>query len=62
MDPEIVSKDNSYVVQKYMKYPALWNGHKFDFRIYVLVTSVIEPMTVFLHDDGLVRLSSEPYT
>ena len=41
--------------------PALYNGHKYDFRIYVLVTSVISPMTIFLYNDGLVRLASEPY-
>jgi len=50
------------VVQKYLKTPALWKGHKFDFRIYVLVTSVIDPMTVFLYQDGLVRLASHKYT
>jgi hypothetical protein len=49
------------VVQKYLKHPALIEGHKFDFRIYVLVTSVIEPITVFLYNDGLVRLASEKY-
>lgn len=37
------------------------NGHKFDFRIYVLVTSVIEPLTIFMFKDGLVRLASEKY-
>lgn len=37
------------------------DGHKFDFRIYVLVTSVVEPLTIFLYDDGLVRLASEKY-
>jgi len=36
-------------------------GHKYDFRIYVLITSVISPMTIFLYNDGLVRLASEPY-
>lgn len=36
-------------------------GHKYDFRIYVLITSVISPMTIFLYDDGLVRLASEKY-
>jgi hypothetical protein len=49
------------VVQKYLKNPALIDGHKFDFRIYVLVTSVVEPLTVFLYKDGLVRLASEKY-
>ena len=51
----------SYVIQKYLNKPALWNGHKYDFRIYVLVTSVIDPMTIFLYKDGLVRLASEKY-
>jgi hypothetical protein len=37
-------KESSFVVQKYIKQPALWKGHKFDFRIYVLLLSVIDPM------------------
>ena len=53
--------DSSYVVQKYLKSPALWDGHKYDFRIYVLVLSVVEPLTLFLYKDGLVRLASEKY-
>lgn len=59
--PAMYDKSHTYVVQKYVKQPALWNGHKFDFRIYVLLTSVIDPMTVFLYKDGLVRLASEKY-
>ena len=61
-DPEEKSfqKDNSYVVQKYIQDPALLHGHKFDFRIYVLITSVID-LTIFLYEDGLVRLASQPY-
>lgn len=55
-------KENSYVVQKYVREPALWQGHKFDFRIYVLITSVVDPMQIFLYNDGLVRLASEKYT
>jgi len=38
------------------------NEHKFDFRIYVLVTSVVDPMTIFVFKDGLVRLASEKYS
>lgn len=49
------------MIQKYLNAPALWKGHKYDFRIYVLVTSVIDPMTIFLYKDGLVRLASEKY-
>ncbi len=48
-------------MQKYIKQPALYQGHKYDFRIYVLITSVISPMTIFLYNDGLVRLASEKY-
>ena len=52
---------NLYVVQKYLKKPALYDGHKYDFRLYVLVTSVISPITIFLFQDGLVRLASKSY-
>lgn len=48
-------------MQKYVKKPALYNGHKYDFRIYVLVLSAISPMQIFLYNDGLVRLASEKY-
>lgn len=61
LEPEVFQRDHSYVVQKYLKAPALWLEHKFDFRIYVLVTSVVDPMTIYLYNDGLVRLASEKY-
>jgi len=48
-------------VQKYLKSPALWNGHKYDFRIYVLLLSVVDPMAIFIFKDGLVRLASEKW-
>lgn len=60
--PEFQSKTSNFVVQKYVKTPALLRGHKFDFRIYVLITSVIDPMSIYLYKDGLVRLASEKYT
>jgi tubulin polyglutamylase TTLL6/13 len=62
LEPEVFVRESSYVVQKYIKYPALWNDYKFDFRIYVLVTTVIDPVTIFLFNDGLVRLATEKYT
>ena len=55
-------REHGYVVQKYIKYPALVKQHKFDFRIYVLITSVVDPMSIFLYKDGLVRLASEKYS
>lgn len=60
--PDKPLKDNSYVVQKYIKHPALWKQHKYDFRIYVLITAVVEPLSIFIYKDGLVRLASEKYS
>lgn len=48
-------------MQKYLKSPALWDGHKYDFRIYVLLLSVVDPMAIFIFKDGLVRLASEKW-
>lgn len=58
---QIEKPQNQYIVQKYLKKPALYQGHKYDFRIYVYITSVISPMSVFLYNDGLVRLASQKY-
>ncbi|CCW61606.1 unnamed protein product [Phytomonas sp. EM1] len=49
-----------YVVQKYLDNPLLLNDKKMDLRLYVGVTSY-DPLTVYLHEEGLVRLAAEPY-
>lgn len=48
------------IVQKYIDNPLLMNGYKFDFRIYVLVTSV-EPLKIFVFKDGIARFATEMY-
>lgn len=51
--------DNA-ILQEYIDKPFLVDGYKCDMRIYVLVTSC-DPLRVFLYDEGLLRLSTQPY-
>lgn len=56
------SKKSSVIVQQYISNPCLLeNGHKFDLRVYVLVTSV-DPLRVYVYDEGLVRFASSKYS
>ncbi|TPP43296.1 Tubulin-tyrosine ligase family protein [Leishmania donovani] len=52
---------SSYVVQEYIENPLLVEGRKVDLRLYVAVTSY-NPLTVYWHEEGLVRFAAEPYS
>lgn len=53
--------DSSVCVSRYINNPMLLDGRKFDLRIYVSVTSFV-PLRIFIHDEGLVRLTTEQYS
>ena len=58
---KIKSLKKPAVVQRYLEDPLLINKRKFDLRIYVLVTS-LDPLKVYVYEEGLVRLATEEYT
>ncbi|GIQ80050.1 tubulin-tyrosine ligase/Tubulin polyglutamylase [Kipferlia bialata] len=51
----------SFVVSEYISNPYLLETKKFDIRVYLLVTSW-DPLVMYLHEDGLVRLATRPYS
>lgn len=56
-----IDQDESCIVSRYIHNPLLINSHKFDLRLYVLVTS-FEPLRIYIYKEGLTRFASEPYS
>lgn len=55
-----VPKHENLVISRYLDNPLLLYGHKFDLRIYVVVTS-FDPLRIYVYREGLVRFASEKY-
>lgn len=51
---------SNVIVQRYVSNPLLIHGLKFDLRFYVAVTA-IDPLKIYIFDNGLVRLATAPY-
>eukprot|EP00117_Sycon_ciliatum_P041226 scpid16248/ scgid30201/ Tubulin polyglutamylase ttll6; Tubulin tyrosine ligase-like family member 6 len=60
-NPKDISTKDNCVVQQYLSKPFLIDGFKFDYRIYVLITSC-DPLRVFVYKDGLARFCTVKYT
>ncbi|TRY73203.1 hypothetical protein TCAL_16885 [Tigriopus californicus] len=58
--PNQVPLDEPMVVAKYIDNPLLVNGHKWDLRLYVAVTSY-DPLMIYLYEEGLVRFATVRY-
>lgn len=58
--PNQVPLDEPMVVAKYIDNPLLVNGHKWDLRLYVVVTSY-DPLVIYLYEEGLVRFATVRY-
>lgn len=56
---ELAHKTDPLVVQRYIS-PYLVNGYKFDFRFYLLVSS-LSPFTIYIYREGLARFCTQEY-
>lgn len=57
---DIPHKEKQYVVSEYIGNPLLFNGYKFDLRIYVAITSV-NPLRIYIYEEGLTRFATCKY-
>ena len=57
---EIPNKGNPFIVSEYISNPLLFDGFKFDLRVYVAVTS-INPLRIYVYEEGLTRFATSRY-
>ena len=57
---EIPQKGTPHIVSEYINNPLLFDGFKFDLRVYVAITS-INPLRLYIYEDGLTRFATGKY-
>ena len=57
---EIPQKGTPHIVSEYINNPLLFDGFKFDLRVYVAITS-INPLRMYIYEDGLTRFATGKY-
>ncbi|XP_050424688.1 tubulin polyglutamylase TTLL6-like [Adelges cooleyi] len=55
-----IARYEKLICQHYVSKPLLIDGYKFDMRVYTLIASC-DPLRIYVYNDGLVRLATEPY-
>lgn len=58
---EIPNKGNPHIVSEYINNPLLFDGFKFDLRVYVAITS-INPLRLYIYEEGLTRFATSKYS
>ena len=59
-NPDEINPHDHVVAQRYITDPFLIDKLKFDLRIYVLLYG-INPMRIFIYEDGLARFATSLY-
>jgi tubulin monoglycylase TTLL3/8 len=60
-DTTMEAEDRSYIIQKYIENPMLYNKRKFDIRVYMLITSINGIQKAYWYQEGYIRTSSYEY-
>eukprot|EP00826_Nyctotherus_ovalis_P049204 TRINITY_DN5906_c0_g1_i6.p1 TRINITY_DN5906_c0_g1~~TRINITY_DN5906_c0_g1_i6.p1 ORF type:complete len:764 (-),score=128.07 TRINITY_DN5906_c0_g1_i6:591-2882(-) len=58
----MIGLSHTYIMQKYIERPLLFEKRKFDIRCFVLVTSINGYMKAFYYQEGYLRTSSKDYS
>lgn len=60
--PDERNVPSSFVIQEYIMDPLLYQGYKFDMRVWVLLrVSKSSGLEVYIHNKGYVRLACHKY-